>query len=62
VLPVNFRLARLGLLRVGEGCTISPLAVFIAADAEGAARPVELGAGCRVGAFAVICGGTQDPQ
>ena len=53
------RLARLGLLRAGEGCVISPLAVFIAADSEGAARPVELGDGCQVGAFAVICGGTR---
>jgi dihydroflavonol-4-reductase len=53
------RLARLGLLRAGEGRVISPLAVFIAADAEGAARPVELGDGCQVGAFAVICGGTR---
>jgi acetyltransferase-like isoleucine patch superfamily enzyme len=53
------QLARLGLLRAGEGCVISPLAVFIAADSEGAARPVELGDSCRVGAFAVICGGTR---
>jgi acetyltransferase-like isoleucine patch superfamily enzyme len=53
------RLARLGLLRAGEGCVISPLAVFIPADAEGTARPVELGDGCRVGPFAVICGGTR---
>src|SRR5438477_7963910 len=53
------RLARLGLLRSGEGCVISPLAVFIPADAEGATRPVELGDGCQVGAFAVICGGTR---
>jgi acetyltransferase-like isoleucine patch superfamily enzyme len=52
------RLARLGLLRTGEGCVISPMAVFVPADAEGATRPVELGDGCQVGAFAVICGGT----
>jgi len=53
------RLARLGLLRTGEGCVISPLAVFVPADAEGATRAVELGDGCHVGAFAVICGGTR---
>lgn len=53
------RLARCGLLRVGEGCVVSPLAVFIPADAEGATRPVELGDGCRVGPFAVVCGGTR---
>lgn len=53
------RLARLGLLRTGEGCVISPMAIFIPADAGGATRPVELGDGCRGGAFAVICGGTR---
>jgi acetyltransferase-like isoleucine patch superfamily enzyme len=53
------RLARLGLLRGGEGCIISPMAVFIPADAEGMVRPVELGDGCQVGAFTVICGGTR---
>ena len=62
MLPVNFRLARLGLLRAGEGCAISPLVVFIAADAEGAARRSNSGPGYQVGAFAVICGGIQDPQ
>lgn len=51
--------ARLGLLRAGEGCIISPMAVFIPADAEGTTRPVELGDGCQVGAFTVICGGTR---
>jgi acetyltransferase-like isoleucine patch superfamily enzyme len=53
------RMSRLGLLRAGEGCVISPLAVFIPADAQGTARPVEMGNGCQVGAFAVICGGTR---
>jgi hypothetical protein len=38
---------------------ISPLAVFIPADSEGAIRPVELGDGSQVGALAVICGGTR---
>lgn len=51
------RLSRLGLLRTGEGCVISPLAIFIPADPEGTVRPVELGDGCEVGAFAVIWGG-----
>jgi len=53
------RLARLGLLRAGEGCMISPLAVFVPADMAGTVRPVELGSGCHVGPFAVICGGTR---
>jgi acetyltransferase-like isoleucine patch superfamily enzyme len=53
------RLSRLGLLRAGEGCVISPLAVFMPADAEGVTRPVELGSGCHVGPFTVICGGTR---
>ena len=50
-------LARLGLLRVGEGCFLSPLAVFMPADALGVSRPVEIGNGCQVGSFTVLCGG-----
>lgn len=53
------RLARYGLLRTGEGCAVSPLAVFVPADAEGAIRPVELGNDCQLGPFAVIFGGTR---
>ncbi len=53
------RLARRGLLRIGERCMISPLAVFVPADAEGTVRPIELGDGCQVGPFAVIFGGTR---
>src|SRR5215475_12720767 len=37
------RMLRLGLLQVGEGCVVSPLAVFIPADPQGTIRPVELG-------------------
>jgi tetrahydrodipicolinate N-succinyltransferase len=51
-------LAKAGLLLAGEGTHVSPYAVFIPADERGAARPVEIGPGCRVGAYAVICGGT----
>lgn len=51
-------LSRLGLLRVGKACVISPLAVFILTDARGVTRPVEIGTGCQVGPFAVIYGGT----
>jgi acetyltransferase-like isoleucine patch superfamily enzyme len=51
-------LSRSGLLRVGEGCMISPLAVFIPADAQQSVRPVEIGDGCHVGPFTVIYGGT----
>jgi acetyltransferase-like isoleucine patch superfamily enzyme len=50
-------LSRAGLLRAAEGSVISPLAVFLPADAQGVTRPVEIGAGCRVGPFAVIYGG-----
>jgi acetyltransferase-like isoleucine patch superfamily enzyme len=53
------RLSRCGLLRAGERCVISPLALFVPADADGTVRPVELGDGCQVGPYAVICGGTR---
>ena len=52
------KLSRLGQLRTGEGCTISPLAVFMPADAQGVTRPVEIGPGCQVGPFSVLYGGT----
>jgi acetyltransferase-like isoleucine patch superfamily enzyme len=47
-----------GLLRVGAGCQVSRHAVFVPADAHGTVRPVIMGAGCRIGPFAVIHGGT----
>jgi len=50
-------LSRLGLLRAGEGCTISPLAVFVPTDAQGVTRPVEIGSGCMIGPFTVVHGG-----
>ena len=53
------RLDRLGLLQAGEGCVISPMAVFIPVDAAGTVRPVELGHGCQIGPFTVVCGGTR---
>jgi acetyltransferase-like isoleucine patch superfamily enzyme len=53
------RLAQLGLLKAGEGCTVSPLAVFVPADTEGTVRPVKLRDGCQVGPFAMIFGGTR---
>ncbi len=37
---------------------ISPLAVFVPADVQGVTRPVEIGADCQVGPFAVIYGGS----
>jgi acetyltransferase-like isoleucine patch superfamily enzyme len=52
------QLDRAGLLRVGAGASISPYAVFLPADAQGTVRPVEIGPGCVVGPYAVICGGT----
>jgi len=51
-------LAQSGLLRVGEGAHVSQYAVFVPADAQGTVRPVEIGRGCRVGAHAVVYGGT----
>ncbi|HTU72928.1 MAG TPA: DapH/DapD/GlmU-related protein [Trebonia sp.] len=50
-------LSRLGLLRAGEGCVISPLAVFVPADSQGVSRLVEIGSGCVIGPFTVIHGG-----
>lgn len=47
-----------GLLHTGEGSLISSHAVFLPADAQGTVLPVTIGAGCRVGPFAVIHGGT----
>src|ERR1039458_2353474 len=51
-------LARAGLLLLGEQVTMDATAVFVPADAEGAVRRIEIGARARVGAYAVICGGT----
>ena len=51
-------LARSGLLRAGETAQISSYALFVPADERGTVRPVEVGAGCRIGAYAVLCGGT----
>jgi acetyltransferase-like isoleucine patch superfamily enzyme len=51
-------LASSGLLLIAEGAQISKHAIFVPADAQGVARRVEVGRGCRVGAYAVICGGT----
>jgi acetyltransferase-like isoleucine patch superfamily enzyme len=51
-------LAAAGLLQAGEGSTISSQAVFMPADEQGTVLPVTIGGGCRIGPFAVICGGT----
>jgi acetyltransferase-like isoleucine patch superfamily enzyme len=51
-------LARSGLLVAGNSTYVSPYAVFVPADALGVVRPVRIGAGCRIGAYAVIHGGT----
>jgi acetyltransferase-like isoleucine patch superfamily enzyme len=51
-------LSRTGLLLAAEGSTISQLAVFVPADSQGVARPVQIGVGCHIGPFAVIYGGT----
>lgn len=52
-------LARSGLLLLGEDVRIDATAVFAPADDQGAARPVEIAAGCRIGAHAVIYGGAR---
>lgn len=51
-------LARSGLLLAGERSQISPHVAFVPADELGTVRPVEIGPGCSVGAYAVIWGGT----
>lgn len=51
-------LARAGLLLLGERAAVDATAVFVPSDAEGAVRRIEIGSGTRVGAYAVICGGT----
>lgn len=50
-------LIRSGLLTIGERAVVSPRAVFMPADAQGTVRPVEIGPGCQVGAYAVLYGG-----
>jgi acetyltransferase-like isoleucine patch superfamily enzyme len=48
-----------GLLKVGPGCSVSKYALFRPVDHLGARRPVLLGEGVSIGAFAVIHGGTE---
>jgi acetyltransferase-like isoleucine patch superfamily enzyme len=50
-------LSRHGLQRAGDGCVISPLAVFVPGDYQRASRPVQIGDGCHIGPFAIIYGG-----
>ncbi|MGH3681147.1 MAG: DapH/DapD/GlmU-related protein [Natronosporangium sp.] len=52
-------LARAGLLQVGEGCHISPYAIFAPSDLLGTLRPIELGERCVIGAGAVLHGGAR---
>lgn len=52
-------LARAGLLHAGEGCHISPHAIFIPSDLLGTLRPIELGERCVIGAGAVLHGGVR---
>jgi len=51
-------LSRSGLLLASERTHISPYAVFVPTDECGMVRAVEIGPGCSIGAYAVICGGT----
>lgn len=52
-------MAAVGLLTTGPGCVISEFALFRPADHLGELRPVVLGAGARIGAFAIVHGGTE---
>lgn len=45
------------LLRAGDGCVISPLAVFVPAADQGTVLPIHIGAGSSIGPFSVIYGG-----
>ena len=47
-----------GLLLADDTAQISSYALFVPADEQGTVRPVEVGAGCSIGAYAVLCGGT----
>lgn len=51
-------LAPAGLLLAGEDTCVSPHALFVPADEQGTIRPVHIGPGSQVGAYAVIFGGT----
>ncbi|HEY1619577.1 MAG TPA: hypothetical protein VGG25_18285 [Streptosporangiaceae bacterium] len=51
-------MARSGLLQIADGAQVSASALFVPVDAEGIARQVEVGPGCRVAAYAVVHGGT----
>ncbi|GAA2375274.1 DapH/DapD/GlmU-related protein [Dactylosporangium salmoneum] len=55
-------LCRAGLLEVGNGCRIHSSAVFLTADMLGTPRPIILGPGVTIGAFAVVHGGTRVGQ
>lgn len=52
-------MAAAGLLLTGPGCVISNFALFRPTDHLGEVRPVVLGTGARIGAFAVVHGGTE---
>jgi acetyltransferase-like isoleucine patch superfamily enzyme len=52
-------LARSGLLLLGDDVRVDATAVFAPADEQGVARPIQIAAGCRIGAHTVICGGTR---
>ncbi|MCW2943497.1 MAG: acyltransferase family protein [Actinoallomurus sp.] len=52
-------LARAGLLLLGVGASVDATAVFVPADEQGMARPIQIAAGCRIGAHAVIYGGVR---
>jgi acetyltransferase-like isoleucine patch superfamily enzyme len=59
VQPTPIDLIRNGLLQVGEGCQIHPMAVFCPSDLLGEQRPIVLGDGVQVGPFATIHGGAR---
>lgn len=50
-------LTRAGLLLVGGAVSIDATVRFVPADEQGMVRPIEIAAGCRIGAYAVLYGG-----
>ncbi|WP_198545937.1 N-acetyltransferase [Actinacidiphila yeochonensis] len=52
-------LVSVGLLEIGQGCRISPTAVFEPQDEQGTIRTIRIGDHVVIGSGAVICGGVE---
>jgi acetyltransferase-like isoleucine patch superfamily enzyme len=55
-------LVAVGLLTIGTGARIHPLALFCPQDEHGTLRPIRIGDKASIGAFAVVHGGTEVGQ